>query len=59
MSVLINIDVPHLDGAVAFYTAAFELTVGRRFGADAIELLGWPSPVYLLRKEAGTIGAGT
>ena len=59
MSVLINIDVPDLDAATAFYTAAFGLTVGRRFGADAVELTGWPSPVYLLRKEAGTIGAAT
>jgi predicted enzyme related to lactoylglutathione lyase len=58
MTVLINIDVPDLPAAVAFYTAAFGLTVGRRFGADAVELTGWPSPVYLLRKDAGTIGAG-
>jgi predicted enzyme related to lactoylglutathione lyase len=58
MTVLINIDVPDLPAAVAFYTAAFGLTVGRRFGADAVELTGWPSPVYLLRKDAGIIGAG-
>ena len=58
MTVLINIDVPDLAAAVTFYTEAFGLTVGRRFGADAVELTGWPSPVYLLRKDAGTIGAG-
>jgi predicted enzyme related to lactoylglutathione lyase len=58
MTVLINIDVPDLSAAVAFYTEAFGLTVGRRFGADAIELTGWPSPAYLLCKAAGTIGAG-
>jgi predicted enzyme related to lactoylglutathione lyase len=58
MTVLINIDVPDLHAAVAFYTAAFDLTVGRRFGADAVELTGWPSPVYLLHKAAGTAGAG-
>jgi len=58
MSVLINIDVPDLEAATEFYTAAFGLSVGRRFGTDAVELLGWPSPVYLLRKNAGTIGAG-
>ena len=57
MSVLINIDVPDLEAATAFYTAAFDLRVGRRFGAEAVELTGWPSPVYLLRKPAGTIGA--
>ena len=59
MTVLINIDVPDLDAAVTFYTAAFRLTVGRRFGTDTVELTGWPSPAYLLRKDAGTIGAGT
>jgi predicted enzyme related to lactoylglutathione lyase len=58
MSVLINIDVPDLEAATAFYTTAFDLKVGRRFGAHAVELTGWPSPIYLLRKEAGTIGAG-
>jgi len=57
MSVLINIDVPDLEAAVTFYTHAFGLHVGRRFGEDAVELTGWPSPVYLLRKDAGTIGA--
>jgi predicted enzyme related to lactoylglutathione lyase len=59
MTVLINIDVPDLDAAVSFYTAAFGLTVGRRFGTDAVELTGWPSPAYLLRKDTGSIGAGT
>jgi len=58
MSVLINIDVPDLEAATAFYTAAFDLKVDRRFGEDAVELTGWPSPVYLLLKPAGTIGAG-
>lgn len=58
MSVLINIDVPDLEAATEFYTGAFDLTVSRRFGAGAIELAGWPSPVYLLHKPAGSIGAG-
>jgi predicted enzyme related to lactoylglutathione lyase len=58
MSVLINIDVPDVETAERFYTAAFGLAVGRRFGADFVELRGWPSPVYLLSKGAGTIGAG-
>ncbi|MGK9170157.1 hypothetical protein KXR53_27840 [Inquilinus limosus] len=58
MSLLVNIDVPDLDVAVAFYTAAFRLTVGRRFAGEAVELTGWPAPVYLLRKPAGTVGAG-
>jgi predicted enzyme related to lactoylglutathione lyase len=57
MSVLINIDVPDVEAAVAFYGAAFGLTVNRRFGADGAELAGWPSPVFLLRKASGSIGA--
>jgi predicted enzyme related to lactoylglutathione lyase len=52
--VLINIDVDDLERAVAFYTAAFGLRAGRRFGASAVELLGAASPIYLLAKAAGT-----
>lgn len=55
---LLNIDVPDVTAATTFYTAAFGLTVGRRFGTDFVELLGWPAPVYLLTKKPGTIGAG-
>jgi predicted enzyme related to lactoylglutathione lyase len=58
MKVLLNIDVPELPTAEAFYTAAFGLRAGRRFGADALELLGADVPLYLLRKDAGSIGAG-
>jgi predicted enzyme related to lactoylglutathione lyase len=58
MSVLINIDVPDLERALTFYMQAFGLTVRRRFGEGGAELVGWPVPVFLLRKEAGSIGAG-
>lgn len=58
MALLVNIDVPDLEAAVAFYTAAFGLAVGRRFGGEVVELTGWPAPLYLLRKPAGTVGAG-
>ncbi|MET4390262.1 putative enzyme related to lactoylglutathione lyase [Bradyrhizobium sp. F1.4.3] len=58
MTFLLNIDVPDVETATNFYTAAFGLTVGRRFGTDFVELLGWPAPVYLLTKQAGTLGAG-
>lgn len=58
MGLLVNIDVPDLEAAVAFYTGAFGLEVGRRFGGDMAELTGWPAPLYLLRKTAGTVGAG-
>jgi predicted enzyme related to lactoylglutathione lyase len=58
MPLLINIDVPDAEAAMRFYTEAFGLTVGRRFGKDFVELLGWEAPVYLLAKDAGTVGAG-
>jgi predicted enzyme related to lactoylglutathione lyase len=54
MDLLVNIDVDDLDRAVQFYTSAFDLTVGRRFGADGVELLGGSAPIYLLRKAAGS-----
>ena len=54
MDLLVNIDVDDLDKAVAFYTAALGLRVGRRFGAGPVELLGGSSPLYLLLNEAGT-----
>jgi predicted enzyme related to lactoylglutathione lyase len=58
MTLLLNIDVPDVEAGVAFYTAAFDLKVGRRFGTGFVELLGWPAPVYLLAKDPGTVGAG-
>lgn len=59
MKLLLNVDVPDLQTAEAFYTAAFGLHAGRRFGNDALELLGADVPLYLLNKAAGTIGAGS
>jgi len=58
VTVLINIDVPDAEIGVRFYVAAFGLKIGRRFGDDFVELLGWEAPVYLLTKKAGTVGAG-
>ena len=54
MQLLVNIDVPNLQPAVAFYCEALGLRVGRRFGDDAAELLGGTSPIYLLVKDACT-----
>lgn len=54
MHLLVNIDVDDLDRAVDFYSTAFELHMGRRLGADGVELLGGSAPVYLLVKAAGT-----
>lgn len=60
---LVNIDVPDIAAGEAFYTAALRLTVSRRFGADFVELVGAPAPIYLLRKDAGSVigpdGGGT
>ena len=58
MNLLINIDVDDLATAEAFYTAAFGLHPGRRFGAGAVELLGATAAIYLLHQPAGTVGAG-
>ena len=58
MRVLVNIDVPDLERALAFYTQAFGLRLQRRVGAGGAELAGWPVPIFLLQKEAGSIGAG-
>lgn len=52
---LINIDVDDLERAVDFYTRAFALTPGRRFGDAAVELLGAGAAIYLLHKPAGSL----
>lgn len=54
MQLLVNIDVDDLDRAIAFYTVAFGLQVGRRFGPDAVEMTGASAPIYLLVKAAGS-----
>jgi predicted enzyme related to lactoylglutathione lyase len=54
MQMLVNIDVPDLKRAADFYCAAFGLTIGRRLGTEAVELLGGSSPIYLLLKREGT-----
>lgn len=59
MKLLLNIDVPEIATAEAFYTAAFGLHPGRRFGADGMELLGLDTPLYLLAQPEGSLGAGT
>jgi predicted enzyme related to lactoylglutathione lyase len=58
MDLLVNIDVPDLGRAVAFYTEAFGLTVSRWFGVEGAELSGWPVRLYLLQKPDGSVGAG-
>ena len=57
LNVLANIDVDDLGRAADFYCSALELTVGRRFGDSAIELVGGSSAIYLLKHAAGTPAA--
>jgi len=54
MEMLVNIDVDDLPKAIAFYTRATDLQVGRRFGTFGAEMLGASSAIYLLVKSAGT-----
>jgi predicted enzyme related to lactoylglutathione lyase len=54
MRVLINIDVPELEVAAAFYQAALGLTLGRIIDGDVAELVGASCTLYLLQKTAGS-----
>ena len=54
MNFLVNVDVDDLARAERFYREAFGLRAGRRFGPFALEMLGGPTPIYLLVKAAGT-----
>ena len=54
MQFLANVDVDDLQKATRFYQSAFGLRIGRRFGADAIEMLGSSAPIYLLVKAPGS-----
>jgi predicted enzyme related to lactoylglutathione lyase len=58
MDLLVNIDVPDLARAEAFYVAALGLAPTRRFGQGGVELSGLPVRLYLLEKAEGSVGAG-
>jgi predicted enzyme related to lactoylglutathione lyase len=55
LSVLANIDVDDLPRAADFYCSALDLTIGRRFGDSAVELVGASCAIYLLKNAAGTL----
>ena len=55
IDILVNIDVPDLEAATAFYVAALGFRPGRRLGKGFVELLGASSPVYLLQEPAGSM----
>ena len=55
MQVLLNLDVPDLPAAVAFYQQALGFSVGRvLFGGTVVEMLGAAVPLYLLHQAAAT-----
>ncbi|HTD91056.1 MAG TPA: VOC family protein [Burkholderiales bacterium] len=54
MRLLINIDVPELEAAIAFYQSAIGLTLNRIIDGDVAELVGASSVLYLLKKDAGS-----
>lgn len=53
-SFILNIDVPDIEAGLTFYTAAFELQVGRRFDDRFVELLGAETKLYRFEKAPGT-----
>lgn len=59
MTLLVNLDVDDLAKAIHFYSSAFGLRVGRRFGDSGVEMLGSSAPICLLVKEQGTLAAET
>lgn len=59
MKFLVNLDVDDLGKAVSFYSSALGLTVGRRFGAFGVEMLGGSAPIYLLVKSPASPASDT
>jgi predicted enzyme related to lactoylglutathione lyase len=51
---LLNLDVDDVERAIAFYTEALGLKLGRRFDEAFVELIGGEVPLYLLQKDAGS-----
>lgn len=52
--ILVNIDVPDLGAAIAFYTAALGLSHRRTLDDDVAEITGASATIYLLRKAPGS-----
>lgn len=51
-NILINIDVPDLQAASAFYQAEIGVTQSRMLDSDVFELSGASSTIYLLQRPA-------
>ncbi|HZW23093.1 VOC family protein [Noviherbaspirillum sp.] len=58
MRVLVNIDVPELEPAIRFYTAALGLTHSRTMDGEVAELTGANTVIYLLQNPPGSRFAG-
>lgn len=58
MRMIVNIDVPALEPAIEFYSAALGLTFTRIIDNDVAELTGASSVIYLLANVAGSDPAG-
>jgi predicted enzyme related to lactoylglutathione lyase len=55
VQLLVNVDVDDLERAIEFYRNALGLTLRRRLFDDTVaEMAGASSPVYLLKKPAGS-----
>src|SRR5688572_29205810 len=55
MEALINIDVPDLGRAIRFYEDGLGLRLHRKlFSGTVAEMVGVPSPIYLLAKPEGS-----
>jgi catechol 2,3-dioxygenase-like lactoylglutathione lyase family enzyme len=54
MRVIVNIDVPDLPSAIAFYSKALGLQLQRILEGDVAELTGASTTIYLLAHSAGT-----
>lgn len=59
MRMIVNIDVPDLDAAISFYTAAIGLRRARLLEDDVAELTGGSCPVFLLKQPAGSSPAAS
>ena len=55
VQLLVNVDVDDLERAIEFYRSALGLTLKRRLFNDTVaEMAGASSPIYLLKKPAGS-----
>lgn len=59
MRMVVNIDVPELAPAIAFYSAALGLKLNRVLDEDVAELTGASSVIYLLMNDTGSVPASS